>query len=201
MQRQRTDGSRRRFCLGAAAAAAAAWLGAGVAAPAVNADHGRVIPPIPIPDIAVRCADGRTASIAALVRGRVTALHLMFTGCSTVCPIQGAIFQRLQSLLPDQGERRIQLLSLSIDPLSDTPAAMRAWLARADARPGWIAAAPDIRDLDRLQELFGQGRNAVENHATQVNVIDRRGELIWRSSQLPSPDALAAVLRQVAELV
>lgn len=198
----RVDLPRRRLCTAALIACADAMC-VGVLpqkqaqAQAVNADHGRVIPPVPIPNIALRCADGRIAGLAALVRGHVTAVHLMFTGCLTVCPIQGAIFQRVQSLLPEQRRQGIQLLSLSIDPLGDTPAAMRNWLQRFGAHAGWIAAAPQVEDLDRLLELLGQGRDAVESHATQVNIINRRGELVWRTQQLPSADSIADLLQKV----
>jgi protein SCO1/2 len=191
---------RRRLCVGAAAAGATA-LCAGFAArvhpQVVRADHGRITPPVPIPDLPVRCADGRSLSLPAIVQGHATALHCMFTGCSTVCPIQGAIFQRVQALLPDQGKQGILLLSLSIDPIDDTPAAMRAWLKRFDAREGWIAVAPEASDLNSLLDLFGQGRNAVESHATQVTIINRRGELIWRTPQLPSADSIADILRKL----
>ncbi len=201
MNNDSPDRARRRVCAGAAAACAAA-LGLGVAprtrAALVAADHGRVDPPVPIPAIPVRRAgDGATTDLAALLRDRASALHLMFTGCSSVCPIQGAIFQRVQALLPDQRARGIQLVSLSIDPLDDTPRAMRAWLERFDARDGWIAVAPQPQDLDRLRDLFGQGRDAVESHATQVNIIDRRGELVFRTPELPSADAIANILRRV----
>jgi protein SCO1/2 len=178
-------------------AAAGAGIAARVQAQGNSADHGRVVPPLPIPAMAVRCADGKSANLAVLLRGHATALHLMFTGCSTVCPIQGAIFQRLQALLPDQGERAIQLLSLSVDPIVDTPAAMQNWLRRFSARIGWIAVAPDPKDLEKLLQLFGQGRNAVENHATQVNIINRRGELVFRTQQLPSADSIAELLFKV----
>ncbi len=196
-----TDLARRRLCAAAAAGCAAA-LGLDFAplarAALVAADHGRVDPPLPIPDVPVRRAgDGASAGLAALLRGRATALHLMFTGCSSVCPIQGAIFERVQALLPDQQTRGIQLMSLSIDPLDDTPRAMRAWLERFEARDGWIAVAPAPKDLDRLLDLFGQGRNAVESHATQVNIIDRRGNLVFRTPELPSADAIAGILRKV----
>jgi protein SCO1/2 len=164
----------------------------------VAADHGRVDPPVPIPDIPVRRAgDGASAGLAALLRGRVTALQLMFTGCSSVCPIQGAIFERVQDLLPEQQSAGIQLVSLSIDPRGDTPRAMQAWLERFDARAGWIAVAPTPKDLDRLLDLFGQGSNALETHTTQVNIIDRRAELVFRTPVLPSADAIASILRRV----
>jgi protein SCO1/2 len=192
--------TRRRVCSGALAALAQALTftrSPRAHAQLVNADHGRIEPPVPMPDVTVRCTDGRAASLAALLQGRATAVHLMFTGCSTVCPIQGAIFQRVQSLLTDQVARGIQLLSLSIDPLEDTPAAMRSWLQRFDAHDGWIAVAPDPKDLDALLELFGQGRNAVESHATEVNIVNRHGQLVWRTRELPSADSIADILRKV----
>jgi protein SCO1/2 len=200
MKTTAADLARRRLCVRAAACAAV--LGFGLAprarAALVAADHGRVDPPVPIPDIPVhRAGDGAPAGLAGLLRGRATALHLMFTGCSSVCPIQGAIFQRVQGLLPDQRARGIQLVSLSVDPLGDTPRAMRAWLERFDARDGWIAVAPEPNDLDRLLDFFGQGRNAVESHATRVNIIDRRGDLVFRTPELPSADAIANILRRV----
>jgi protein SCO1/2 len=195
------DRARRQLCVRAAALCAAA-LGAGLAARAramaVAADHGRVDPPVPVPDLPVRRAgDGTSAGLAALLRGRATALHLMFTGCSSVCPIQGATFERVQTLLPDQAARGIQLMSLSIDPLADTPRAMREWLGRFGARIGWIAVAPEPKDLNLLLDLFGAGRNAVEAHNTQVNIIDRGGDLVFRTPELPSADAIANILRRV----
>jgi protein SCO1/2 len=191
--------ARRQLCARAAAVCALVGLGAGRArAGLVAADHGRIDPPVPVPDIPVRRAgDGAAAGLAGLLRGRVTALHLMFTGCSSVCPIQGAIFARVQALLPDQQARGIQLISLSIDPLLDTPRAMRAWLQRFEAREGWLAVAPEPKDLDRVQDLFGQGRNALENHTTQVNIIDRQADLVFRTPDLPSAEAIANLLRRV----
>jgi protein SCO1/2 len=198
MKKTPVDPTRRQLCLGAAAwAATAAVLAPRAFAGRVAADHGRVDPPVAVPDVPVRRADGATALLEELLRGHATALQLMFTGCSSVCPIQGAIFERVQRLLPDQCERGIQLLSLSIDPLSDTPHAMQGWLDRFGARKGWIAAAPQASDLDRLLDLFGQGRSAVESHATQVNIIDRRGELVFRTPELPSADSIAAILCRV----
>jgi protein SCO1/2 len=201
MVKSSTDFARRQVCVGAAAACLSA-LGVGFApharAAPITADHGRVDPPVPIPDVTVcRAGDGASAGLAGLLRGRATALHLMFTGCSSVCPIQGAIFQRVQELLPDQQKRGIQLMSLSIDPLVDTPRAMQAWLERFAARDGWIAVAPKQQDLTRILDLFGQGRDTVDSHATQVNLIDRRGDLVFRTPQLPSAEAIANMLRRV----
>ena len=163
----------------------------------LNFHGGRINPPVPVPDVPVRLSDGKVTSLAKILSGRATALQLIFTGCSTTCPIQGAIFQRVQSLLPNQIESGIQLLSLSIDPLADTPQAMQLWLKRFEGRPGWVAATPDLKDLDVIQDFFGGGRNSIEIHATQVQIISRRGELIWRTYELPPAESIVDMLRKV----
>jgi len=163
-----------------------------------HADFGPVAPAESVPSLACVLSDGRTATLVELLTGRTTALQLMFTGCSAVCPIQGALFARLQGMLPNQLARNIQLLSLSIDPLSDNPKALSTWLKRFDARPGWIAASPVLAALGRVTALFRSGVNDADDHSTQVYLINRGAKLVWRTSDLPTPREIADLLLQLA---
>ena len=163
----------------------------------VRADHGRVDPPIDLPALPLRCADDSLRNLNELTRGKATAVQLMFAQCTTTCPIQGAIFERVQGLLPDSVRHRAQLLSISIDPENDTPQALREWLRRFQAGAGWTAAVPQQKDLAAVQSLFGGGRSAIDNHTTQVQVINQRSQLIWSSVELPPAESIAAVLTRV----
>src|SRR3954454_21338403 len=105
-----------------------ATMGAALLAPTparadevVQSDHGAVKPPRVAPALKVVRQDGVSTTLQGLVDRHVTAAQLMFTSCTTTCPIQGAIFARVQRLLPDHVGRGIQLLSLSVDPDHDTP--------------------------------------------------------------------------------
>ena len=64
--------------------------------------------PAPAPGLWLTLHDGRRAFLPDLLQGRITALQLMFTSCSAVCPLQGAVFATLQERLrsaptPTQG--------------------------------------------------------------------------------------------------
>jgi protein SCO1/2 len=48
-----------------------------------------------------------------------------------------------------------------------------------------------------MLDVFGQGRNALESHTTQVNIINRQGDLVFRTPELPSAEAIADLLRRV----
>ncbi len=160
-------------------------------------DHGRINPPVPVPDVRVVLHDGTTTRLPALVRQHATALQVMFTACRTTCPIQGAIFARVQGLIADQVVRGVQLVSLSVDPRTDTPRALAAWLERFRAGPGWVAAAPEVKDVERIRAFAGRGRSAIDNHSTQVQIVNREGQLVWRTSELPEAEEVATILRHM----
>ncbi len=165
----------------------------------VPSDHdSRVSPARPVPDIPVTCDDGQTAALVSLLKEHVTALQLVFTECTTTCPIQAATFAQVQELIPDQARRSIQLLSLSIDPAVDTPAALHAWLKRAHARAGWAAVAPRMEDLTVIRAFFGDGARPVSNHGTRVHIINPRAELVWRTLEMPSAESIAITLRKAS---
>jgi protein SCO1 len=179
------------------AAGALAWLGVPPAARA-DAGVGPVTPAVAAPALPLRRHDGAAAMLAAQLRGTPTAVQLMFTGCSTVCPIQGALFSALEAALRAERDLPARLLSLSIDPLADDPAALSAWLRRFRAGPTWSAAAPTPEALDSMLALFKGGTAAGDRHTGQVYLFDRQARLAWRTSELPPTSEIMAALRHVA---
>ena len=157
-------------------------------------DVGPVNPPLEMPEVAVRSSDGLHAPLRDLLRGRVTAIQLMFTRCKSICPIEAATLARVQEALGDHPPDDIRLLSLSIDPIIDTPEVLRIWLQRFGARLGWTAASPAEDDLPCLRTFFERRPNLGEIHATAVNLVDRSGLLVWRTLDLPSPTEVAQLL-------
>jgi protein SCO1/2 len=186
------DARRRLLQALAATPALAAWP---ARYPQAFARHGRIEPAEPVPELTVLRDDAVRLPLERQLRGRITALHFMFTGCTSTCPIQGATFARVQALLGPQRAERLQLLSMSVDALGDAPASLARWRVALSAGPSWRAAVPIAAHGARLLEwaAAGQGTGA-DVHATQVLLIDERARLVFRSVDLP--DA-----RQVADLL
>lgn len=184
---------RRRF-IGAAAAVAA-----GAALPRLGQAHGigAVYPPLPMPASAtVIRQDGARLPLSAILGGRLTALQLMFTGCSQTCPLQGALFAEVQAGLPQLKGTEVRLLSVSIDPFDDSKR-LAAWLGRHGAGTRWSAAVPVPRDIDAITGALRQRADAGLNHATQVYFIDPLGRLIWRSEELPPARVVLGILGRI----
>lgn len=178
-------------------------LAASVGTRAQTAGHtalGLVEPRPAAPSLALTLHDGRTTRLETLLRGRVTALQLMFTGCSGTCPVQGAIFAAVQQRLDAANRSEAQLLSISIDPLGDDARALATWRGRLGAGPRWLAAVPPPAQADRLPD-FLSGRpaqaRAADRHTPQVYLFDTQGRLAYRFADLA---AAADIARGISDL-
>lgn len=164
---------------------------------------GPVDPPLTAPGLPLTLHDGRQLALPAVLLGRVTALQLMFTGCSSTCPVQGAVFATLQGLVAGRLPRA-QLLSLSVDPLADDARALSAWRSRFDAGSLWLAAAPPVRHAEVVVDFVGgraagaKGRPAGDRHSAQVYLFDPRARLAYRCAEFASARDVAAAMTELA---
>ncbi len=175
-----------------------AGLAAGLALCAVPAfahgNLGPVKPPLAVPDIEIVASDGFRGPLRERLLGRVTAIQLMFTQCKSICPIEAATFARTQDVLAGASSDGIQLLSLSIDPLTDTPEVMKAWLGGLGAGSAWTAAAPAKADLARARAFFDGASDFGEDHSTAMSLTNRAGLLVWRTPELPAAEVVGRLL-------
>jgi protein SCO1 len=185
----------RRRCL----ALMAAYLGTAHAGDGM----GPVEPPTAAPEVRLTDHLGRARALRELLAGQVSIVQTMFTGCSSVCPIQGAVFAEVQRRLAKQALRQpVQLLSLSVDPLGDSPAALKAWLTRLQAQPNWLAAVPSMAELPTLQRgLDGKASaasNSIDVHSDRLYFFDAQARLRWRSGALPGVHEVMRVVNHLA---
>jgi protein SCO1 len=159
---------------------------------------GPLRPPQPAPKLRLTAEDGRAFDLPAQLRGRISAVQLMFTGCSATCPIQGALFAALAPMVAAQ--REMQLLSLSIDPLGDSPQALAAWRARFGAATNWQAAAPGVKDVDRLLDFLRGRAQGVDRHTAQIYLFDRQARLAYRTADMPPARFVADLMHELSRM-
>jgi len=187
----------RQAAVGGGAAAAAA-MSAGFAH--AHDGLGPVTPPLPAPALPLQLHDGRSTILPAVLQGHLTAVHLMFTGCSAICPVQGAVFAELQALVGGPLPKA-QLLSISIDPVADDAKALAAWRRRFGAGAAWLAAAPTVRHAEAMPAFLGGGRGrpaAGDRHNAQVYLFDPQGRLTYRCAEFASARSIAQAMQQLA---
>jgi cytochrome oxidase Cu insertion factor (SCO1/SenC/PrrC family) len=150
-----------------------------------------------IPDVELLDQDGRTVHFYSdLVKGRVVAINFIFTTCTTICPPLGATFARVQK---DLAGRDVQLISISVDPATDTPERLKAWGAKFHAGPAWTFVTGQKPLVDRLLRALGASTASPQDHSPTVLIgNDARGQ--WkRSYGLAPPRQLVQLIKDAIE--
>jgi protein SCO1/2 len=147
--------------------------------------------PVPLKDRALVDQRGQALQVSQMA-GRPVLLHFVFTACSSTCPVQVHELATLQDSLPAEARSRLRIVSVTVDPLSDTPKQMLAFAQRMGAadRPGWFFSTgkPDQveRLIDRMQALGPAGqRRPVEDHRTSLFLFGADGNLVQRFRGTP----------------
>lgn len=118
----------------------------------------------PAPDGRVLDIGGRSAPLSRYTRGRITLLGLVYTSCTdpTGCPLayEAALELRERILADPALHGRARFVSLSFDPVNDTPQVMHAYggrNARATGPLPWhFLTTRSHDDLAPILEGLGQ---------------------------------------------
>jgi protein SCO1 len=133
-----------------------------------------------------------------LVKDRIVAMNFIFTSCTTICPTLGANFARVQSLLGESG-RDVSLISISIDPVNDTPARLSAWSTRLGGKPGWTLVTGEGTDIDALLKSIGAFTPDKNDHGPLVVIGDDRTGRWQRMNAFAAPAKIVESLQALGK--
>jgi protein SCO1 len=152
-----------------------------------------------IPDVSVVDQDGKPVHFYSdLVKDRVVAVNFVFTTCTTICPPMGANFARLQKILGDRTGREVHLISVSVDPTTDTPERMKAWGRKFGAGPGWTLVTGSKEEVTRLLKALGVYTANINDHSPLVLVGNDARHQWTRAYGLAAPAKIAELIDGMA---
>jgi protein SCO1 len=193
--------NRRQLCLGATAMAVSSlWSAVGAASPGRNWLRQPVLPDVPLLD-----QDGHRLHLQRdLIDGRTVVINFMFTGCQTVCPPQTALLREAMRRLDERRSARdLLVLSLTVDPLADGPAQLRAFGQRYQlplglAR-GWVLLTGGPSDVARVLTAFDVPTSAPGDHPSLLWIGHAPSARWTRSSSLNPPEALVSLIEDLRQ--
>lgn len=168
-----------------------------VAAPAEPQEQA--LAGVTVPDVKLVDQDGKPVKFYTdLVKGQVVAMNFIFTSCGTICPPMGANFAKLQKLLGARpGGQKVRLISVSIDPGTDTPERLKAWAAKFGAGPGWALVTGNPDEVERLLKSLGVYSGLPDRHTPVVLVGNDASHQWTRAYGLAAPDKLADLIGRI----
>lgn len=115
--------------------------------------------------------------------GKITLVEFIYTTCPTICRTAGNEYAGLRDRLLQAGlGDRVRMLSVSFDPLQDSPPQMRAYAENHGAEGDiWTIARVGMQDLDLMKRSFGlriiPDQWGGYQHNAAIHLLDRSGRL------------------------
>ena len=132
-----------------------------------------------IPDVEVLDQHGNALHFYSdLIKNKTVAINFIFTNCTTICPPLAATFARLQREMGDKVGKDVHLISISVDPLTDTPERLKAWGAKFKAGPGWTFVTAEKQEMDKLLNALGAAVSKREDH-TPALIVGNDSKGVW----------------------
>lgn len=135
--------------------------------------------------------DGRDVRFVSDVIGdRIVVVDFVYTSCTTVCPVISAVFGQVQERLGDRLGDEVALVSMSVDPIRDTPERLKDYAVRQNAGDGWVWLTGSKATVEDVLTGVGAYTPNFEDHPAMVLVGDGRTGQWSRFFGFPSPDRI-----------
>jgi len=131
--------------------------------------------------------EGRPVDFARdVIADRIVAINFIYSSCRTLCPFSSAIFNAVQERLGNRLGKDVWLISLTLDPATDTPARLEAFAEQFEPKRSWLWLTGALADMDAVLKGLGVSAANFKEHAPLILVGDAKFGRWTRLNATPS---------------
>lgn len=132
-----------------------------------------------------------------LMADHVVIISAFFTSCQGVCPVMAGRLRQLQDYVGDDLEKKVRILTFTVDPELDTVDALAAYADKLGAKDGWYFLTAPRQQLEQALGKLGQWVDNKEAHSS-ILILGNEATGLWKKVLAMSPPAeLTAALDSV----
>jgi len=132
-----------------------------------------------------------------VLKNKVVIINSFFTTCTSVCPPMNRNLEKVQEALGNRLGKDVFLVSISVDPGTDTPTRLKEYSQRFHARPGWIFLTGKKENVDWALYKLGQYVETKDGHTTII-IIGNEPKGLWKKAfGLAKSDELIKIVEDV----
>jgi protein SCO1/2 len=140
---------------------------------------GELTPPKAAPPIALRDADGAPVTLAAQ-HGRYVLVTFIYTHCPDVCPLITQNLNAALRLIGPSARKRVRVLAVSVDPVGDTPKAVKAYTREKQLFPQFrylIGSRAELRRVWKAWHVLAvESKPDLVDHVAYTALVDTNGK-------------------------
>ena len=149
-------------------------------------------------DVELVDQDGRKVRFYSdVLKNKVVAINTFFATCTNICPPMNRNFEKMQDALGDRLGKDAFLVSITVDPDTDTPTRLKEYAQRFHARPGWMFLTGKKENVDWALYKIGQYVETKDQH-TSIVIIGNEPKGLWKKAMgLAKAEELIRILEDV----
>jgi protein SCO1 len=168
-------------------------------APAASSESGNSFTSAKIPDAQVLDQHGKQLNFYSdLIKGKTVAINFVFTTCTAICPSLTATFRRVQQEAATRG-LDVQLISVSVDPTTDTPERLADYATKFKAGPSWTFVTGDKARIDSVLTALGAAVSNKNDHTPMILIGNDSSDYWTRAYGLTSPVKIVDILAEAVK--
>ena len=135
-----------------------------------------------------------------VLKDNVVVISFIFTNCQSACPLMTRNLTMIRDMMREDERRAIQFVSISIDPLRDTPAAMKEFAQKHEADiKGWLWLTGQPDDVNYVTKRLGSFTEDPEAHTTTLLAANVPNAHWTKIPPNVPPNGVVAKLRLLVE--
>ena len=145
--------------------------------------------------------DGRSLKFYdEVLKDNIVVISFIFTNCQSACPLMTRNLTMIRDMLREDERRSIQFISISIDPLRDTPSAMKEFAQKHEADiDGWLWLTGQPDDVNYITKRLGSYTDDPEMHTTTLLAANVPNAHWTKIEPNVPPNGVVARLRLLVE--
>jgi len=132
-----------------------------------------------------------------LLQGKVVIINSFFGTCQGSCLPMNRNLEKVQEALGDKVGKEVRIISISVDPETDTPARLKDYAAKLHAKPGWYFLTGDRQNVEFALRKLGQYVSDKQDHLNIIIIGNERTGLWKKAFGLARSDELVKVVESV----
>jgi protein SCO1/2 len=151
-------------------------------------------------DVSLTNQDGDAMRLYSdLLKGKVVVIDFFFATCQGSCLPMNRNLQKVQDSLGDRLGKDVYLISISVDPAVDTPAKLKEYAKKLNARPGWYFLTGEKASVNFALRKLGQYVENKQDH-TNIFIIGNERTGLWKKAfGLAKPEDIIKVVESVID--
>jgi protein SCO1 len=149
-------------------------------------------------DVVLLNQDGKEMRLYSdLIRGRTVIIIPFFTSCTGACPVMNQNLAKIQDWLGDRLGKDAYMISISVDPATDTVPKLQEYARKFSARPGWHFLSGKPENVKFALMKLGNHVETREDH-NNIMIIGNEKTGLWKKAfSMAASDALIPIVERV----